>query len=304
MVGTTLGDIRDHIEALASERGEYYLVCARYGDRPVPADGLSFESRSTARAAARATEQYRTALRRYDPRLPYYDVIVCQGTTTTSADSAANEPDEQRRDPEVPTPESGRQSLIDFCHTVAGAIFETVAASDHSAVEQAIMGTYLAQAETIDTPDELCLRMLESMATELDQRLTSEEQAQLLVSAAARLPESATNDDPLDATLSHVCSVALATDYTVSPCSIDLDTTDRSWTVTLSGYALDRTEDEFTTLPLVIDLLRRRADPDLTISHVTHSADASTPSTWRFRLTATPDTDPRGLVRISEVSTP
>ncbi|OYR46051.1 hypothetical protein [Halorubrum sp. Eb13] len=78
MIGTTLAAISDHIEALSSETGEYSLVCARYGDRPVPAAGLRFESRAAARAAARATEQYRDALRRYDPQVPYYDVIVRQ----------------------------------------------------------------------------------------------------------------------------------------------------------------------------------------------------------------------------------
>ena len=91
MIGTTLLEIGDHIESLASETGEYSLVCARYGDRPVPAAGLRFESRPVARAAARATEQYRDALRRYDPRLPYYDVIVRQefadaGPATDPAD--------------------------------------------------------------------------------------------------------------------------------------------------------------------------------------------------------------------------
>jgi hypothetical protein len=78
VIGTTLVAISDHIEALADPDGEYSLVCARYGDRPVPAAGLRFESRGAARAAARATEQYRDALRRYDPRAPYYDVIVRQ----------------------------------------------------------------------------------------------------------------------------------------------------------------------------------------------------------------------------------
>ena len=37
MIGTTLVAISDHIEALASETGDFTLVCARYGDRPVPA---------------------------------------------------------------------------------------------------------------------------------------------------------------------------------------------------------------------------------------------------------------------------
>ncbi|WP_066415557.1 DUF7551 domain-containing protein [Halorubrum aethiopicum] len=78
MIGTTLEDIRDHVERLATDDGDYYLVCARYGDRPVPAAGLRFADRPTARAAARATEQYRAALRRYDPGVPRYDVIVSQ----------------------------------------------------------------------------------------------------------------------------------------------------------------------------------------------------------------------------------
>ena len=78
MIGTTLAAISDHIETVASADGDYSLVCARYGDRPVPAAGLRFESRAAARAAARATEQYRDALRRYDPQVPYYDVIVRQ----------------------------------------------------------------------------------------------------------------------------------------------------------------------------------------------------------------------------------
>ncbi|MFD1525879.1 DUF7552 domain-containing protein [Halolamina salina] len=70
--------LRRRIEALASERGEFYLVCSRYGDRPVPADGCRFESRAVARRAARLTEEYRSALRRYDPKLPQYDIVVRQ----------------------------------------------------------------------------------------------------------------------------------------------------------------------------------------------------------------------------------
>jgi len=106
VIGTTLLEIGDHIESLASETGEYSLVCARYGDRPVPAAGLRFESRPVARAAARAAEQYRDALRRYDPRLPYYDVIVRQefaddGSAVESAGDARGPdgPDERSNDP-------------------------------------------------------------------------------------------------------------------------------------------------------------------------------------------------------------
>jgi len=57
MIGTTLVDIRDHIEALAGADGEYYVACGRTGDRPVPISGLRFEGRATAQSAARAAEQ-------------------------------------------------------------------------------------------------------------------------------------------------------------------------------------------------------------------------------------------------------
>lgn len=80
MTGTPLADGHERIELLASAEGEYYLACGRTGDRPVPATGLRFETRATARRAARQTERYRAVLRRYDPRVPYYDVIVGQET--------------------------------------------------------------------------------------------------------------------------------------------------------------------------------------------------------------------------------
>ncbi|SIS08644.1 hypothetical protein SAMN05421752_11082 [Natronorubrum thiooxidans] len=81
MMGETLGDIRHDIESLASDAGTYYLICGRTGERPVPAAGLYFESRSTARAATHATEQYRAVLRQYDPQVPYYDMIICETST-------------------------------------------------------------------------------------------------------------------------------------------------------------------------------------------------------------------------------
>jgi len=76
MVGTTTEKFAS-IERLASDDGAYYVVCARSGERPVrsPASG----SRPAGRGGRpQATEQYRAALRRYDPRLPFYDPIVCQ----------------------------------------------------------------------------------------------------------------------------------------------------------------------------------------------------------------------------------
>ena len=78
MSDASLRAIRAQIETLASESGSYYLVCARCGDRPVPAATLRFESRAVARAAVVATEQYRARLREYDPGVPRYELIVCE----------------------------------------------------------------------------------------------------------------------------------------------------------------------------------------------------------------------------------
>ncbi|ELZ29896.1 hypothetical protein C474_12706 [Halogeometricum pallidum JCM 14848] len=78
MAGTTLIEIREHIEALAGDDGEFAVVCGRTGERPIPVAGERFETRAVARTAARATEQYRAVLRRYDPQLRFYDLVVCQ----------------------------------------------------------------------------------------------------------------------------------------------------------------------------------------------------------------------------------
>ncbi|WP_449289236.1 DUF7552 domain-containing protein [Natrarchaeobius oligotrophus] len=51
-LGGVLDDIRRYVESLASDSGEYVLRCGRTGDRPVPAAGLTFGTRATARAAA------------------------------------------------------------------------------------------------------------------------------------------------------------------------------------------------------------------------------------------------------------
>lgn len=76
----TLSMIRDRIETLASATGEYYVVCGRTGERPVPVSGLRFADRATAREAAQTATAYRALLRQFDPKAPVYDFVVCQDT--------------------------------------------------------------------------------------------------------------------------------------------------------------------------------------------------------------------------------
>jgi len=305
MIGTTLSDIRAHIESLACEAGPYYLVCARTGDRPVPADGLTFECRATARAAARATEHYRTALRRYDPQLPYHDVVVCERATDVwshSGGACAHAGTEDRHRGLTSDATAGRianRSLIDFCHAVAGVVFETVAESSHAGLEDAMMDTYLAAAESIEDPDELCLRLLESMATELDARLDPSEQAALLRAAASRLPDAAAAGTPIDAALSALQSAALLETYVVRSLSTNPDPA-RSWEVTVGEYVLGNSSEEIVTLPIVVELFRYASADALSILDAEHVANRES-VTWRLTLaTAEKDDHNRSVAVVSE----
>jgi hypothetical protein len=203
VIGTTLAEIRDYIESLACDDGDFRLVCARYGDRPVPAVDLRFETRATARAATEATTQYRRALRRYDPQVPYYDIIACQdvepadGTepieTCCGSDRGTRE--WTLSEPVVNRSPAVDREFVEFCHRVAAAVFETLSKHDFDTVESAIMDAYFAHAEELSDPDGLCVRLLESMAIELADHLDPSEQVTLLSAAASRLgytPEEAT----------------------------------------------------------------------------------------------------------------
>lgn len=319
MIGTTLGEIRQHIELLASETGTYYLVCGRTHDRPVPADGLYFESRAVARAAARATEQYRATLRRYDPQVPYYDVIVREKLENAPSpaetrwlsidaidgdgggDGDGSRDGDSSRSPAQPT---DSRSMIDFCHTVAGVVFETIAASSSTGLETAIMDTYFDVAETIDHPDELCLQLLESIATELDARRDPDEQATLLAAAAADFPaepvRDPARDDPLEGTLAELQSVGLLDTYRIERCPPD-QATGSSWTVRLAGYALGSTADRIVTLPIVVELFRRLPTRSLTITDA-ERVTGSVSATWRLTVTTATTDRSRGLACLQEGS--
>ncbi|ELZ44506.1 hypothetical protein C464_13455 [Halorubrum coriense DSM 10284] len=251
MIGTTLLDIADHIESLATADGEFSLVCARYGDRPVPAAGLRFDSRETARAAARATEQYRDALRRYDPELPFYDVVVRQEFAdppprSTDRDTGSplfvpaasdSPPDEltervvddaarrsrgvgdaERTDVVESGGRSGRgrrRDRVEFCHATAAATFEALSAAGHDRAEAAVMDAYFSHAERIADPDRLCLCLLEAMAAALDRHLDPATQAAVLSDAADRLPapREAPAADPVTAAFDCLAAVGLADGY-------------------------------------------------------------------------------------------
>jgi len=300
MVGSTLVELRERIEALASADGAFYLVCARTGDRPVPSIGMCFETRTTARLAARAVEQYRTALRRYDPQFPHHDVIVCQDERPDAADgdsgTGGERPDSadwSLSDPvlDVPIVHPSNRGLVEFCHRVAAAVFETLSDSGHDAVERAVMDAYADLAETVTDPDGLCLCLLESMAAQLDSRLSPDEQADVLADAATRLAPVDAEERPLSATLYTLQGCGLLGDYLQSPWSTDLDEGTRSVVVRLTDYALSPRDGRLPVLPLVLGLYRRRPDPPPSSLRVVDIADG-----WRVTLALSDGTEPNGLV--------
>jgi hypothetical protein len=297
MVGMTLAEIRDHIEALASESGEYYVVCGRTGDRPVPAAGKRFDGRATARNAVHATEQYRKALRRYDPRVPRYDLIVCQDTTPVRPSERERNRSERsgRRTHSDPTfhdtaREPEHRNRVEFCHRVAGAVFEALSDTGYDDLETSIMDVYFDLAERVSDPDELCLCLLESMATEIDTELRPTDQAGLLSNAATRLGATDAAEKPLAAALLFLEDRGLIGGYTRSPRSVEVDGGARSVVADLSDYALSPHSGRLPVLPIVLELHRRHPSRPPTAVRAADRDDR-----WRVRFVFADDAEPDGL---------
>ncbi|MDS0296255.1 DUF7551 domain-containing protein [Halogeometricum luteum] len=320
MVGTTLVEIREHVEALADDEGEFALVCGRTGERPVPVAGRRFESRAVARNAARAAEQYRTALRRYDPQLPFYDLVVCQrvgapGRPRTDAANGKRTPfDAAGSAPrEAAAGDAVRSRRVEFCHGVAAAVFETLSDAGYGAVETAVMDAYFELAECVPDPDDLCLCLLESMATELDGRLSPAEQADVLARAADRLapdvptdragaaaPAPAEGDETRDgtdasvtATLARLRELGLVGDYSrpsAPPASAASTDGARTVVADVSGYALSARDGRLPVLPVVLELSRRRPDRPPSALRVTETDEG-----WRVAFAFSATDEPAGL---------
>jgi hypothetical protein len=300
MVGTTLVEIRKHIDSLACPTGSYYLVCGRTGDRPVPAADKRFEERAVARSAARATEQYRDTLRRYDPRLPYYDVVVCQETEPSprTAHVTCKRPDEgdwTLSDPvlERTSREQPHRRLAEYCHAVAAAVFEVLTEGGYESVETAVMDAYFELAETVADPDELCLCLLESVATALDAHLDPAAQADVVARVTARLGPVDSSEDPVGSTFGRLQRLGLLGEYTQSPGSTDLRDGTRTIEVELSGYGLSPRRGRLPVLPITVDLSRRVFDWPLSRLRVV-DVDGG----WRLVLVLERDAEPDGLVSV------
>ena len=262
MVGPTLVEIREHIESLASDDGDFALLCGRTGERPFPVAGKRFDSRASARAAATATAQYRAALRRYDPQLPWHDVIVREESGPLlegdECSGGAGSDEWDLSAPAITTTRTGPAGpLVEFCHDVAAAVFETLSARDLDGVESAVMDDYLALAESVADPDRLCLCLVESMAGALGEHLAPAEQATILTDAADRLAPATGGTEPVAGTFARLQRVGLVGEYTRSPATMDRSERARSVRVEVRDYALTPRDGRLPTLPVVVDLYRR-----------------------------------------------
>ena len=293
MIGTTLRQIRRFIDAAAVDEGRYYVVCSRTGEQPTPVAGKRFVSRSAARSALGAAEQYRETLRSYDPGLAHHDLIVCEGNGSESPSSEAD----AGAGSEVPSdgasalgPAGGRLR-IDYCHDVAAALFEALVPRGDDGVEGAILDAYVERAEEVADPDELCLRLLETAAGEIDRRLSPAEQRSLLADAAARLSPTARNQGPIERTLARLASTGIVGEYSVGRST---GATGPSCSLTLGDYALRPGEGEVATLPVAIGL-RRRYPVAISIPRAVERGDR----TWQLDIELTYDgaSEDAGLCR-------
>lgn len=271
MVGNTLADIRERLDDLAVAVGPYRIVSSRTGSAPFPVAGLQFPDRGTAAEAASVATAYRAALRRYDPNVTVHDLIVCEAPCGTEPDA---------RD----------QTLPEYCHTIAGSLFE-VLSSRHRAVERTVMDDYLAAAEETENRERLCLSMLESMASALDGRLDTDEQADLLLAAAAQLPDRTPGTDPLTGALAALEAAGLIDDATVEPAADDPGCHSRY--VTLRNYRPSLSATRCPVVPLVVELLRRT-------SIAPHVVGAErTDDGWRLLVSTTGDRPAAGLAVVT-----
>lgn len=272
MVGQTLADISARLDELAVAVGPYRVVSARSGDGPFPVTGRQFPDRETAAEAATVAAAYRRALRRYDPHVTVQNLIVTE--TRPGGPPRADPP----------------QSLPEYCHTVAGALFESLA-DRHGPVERTVMDTYLGAAETTENRERLCLELVESTATALDEQLTTDEQATVIRAASRRLPHRETATEPLAETLASLQSTGVVESATVEP--VPDGPGRRSQRVSLDGYQPSLSGDRCPVLPVVVELLRRTT----VLPHVTDVTRTQTG--WELVVSMAGDSPAGGLAVVS-----
>ncbi|SDX57727.1 DUF7551 domain-containing protein [Halobellus clavatus] len=279
MVGSTLLDIRRHVDALATPRGPYAVVCGRTGCEPSPVTGLRFDDRDTAAEAADAASEYRATLRQYDPQVLFYEPLVHDVEDAPRGDVIEDRTDERVR-------------YLSFCHDVAGATFEALSAAGLRDVESAAMETYLTLAEVVTDPDDFCLTLLWSVTSELARLTGRREQTAVVASAASalRCHDVDTTGRPaagLEAALDHLEAVGFLDAHAVESAADEA-----GWRIRLDGYALAERTGRLPTLPVSIALARQLPTTPFRLADATPLDD----HTWQLRIE--PDRVPGGLASL------
>jgi hypothetical protein len=201
------------------------------------------------------------------------------------------------------TPRTRNQSLVEFCHRVAAAVFEALCESGFRDVETAVMDVYFELAESVHGPDEFCLCLIESMAVELTRRLTPSEQAAVVTEAATRLPpvDAATRLSPVDAaedsvvaTLELLRAHGLLAGYTTAAAPVDRADGTQTVVVRLSEYALSPREGRLPVLPLVLGIDRHGYDWSVSSLRAVDDGE-----NWEVTLVQSGDDGPTELVSVA-----
>lgn len=298
MAGVTLTGLRERIDGLACDTGEYYVACGRTGDRPIPVTDKRFRDRTTARRAADAAEQYRATLRRYDPQVPRDDLIVrhVRDGSRTAPGHACPDPTDARwrlSEPVVTgaTEGRGREEMIERCHRVAAATFEALSDCGYRGVERAVMDRYAETAESPSTPDGLCLCLLESMAETLSDRLGGREQATVLERAADRLQPRGSDRSPVAAAFAGLRECGVVGAFSPAGGSESRHPPRPVVGVHFSGYVLSPRRGRLPVLPIVVDLFGRLPERPPRRVWIEPDGDG-----WRLGVAFVRDGDPGELV--------
>ena len=299
-VGVMLVEIRERVEGLADADGAYYVACGRTGHRPVPVADKRFETRAAARRAASAATRYRAALRRYDPKVPHYDLVVCQACDRRATEPGHSCPGSTGVQRSLSSPvvtgtagngDGGRDRLVERCHRVAAATFESLSDRGHREVERATMERYTELAEALPTPDGLCLCLLEGMAATLSERLGGAEQAAVLTRAADRLGPHEDSRHPVAAAFTDLRACGVLGGFSVPASPGRSGAQPGVVRVRFSDYALSAQDERLPVLPIVVDLFRRLPNRPPRQALVDPVAEG-----WRLEVAFGEDSDPDGLL--------
>lgn len=142
---------RDRIETVAVDDGAFGVACKDTGCSPAPVTGRTFETFADAELACLSARAYRRALRRLDPSLTEYQLVVCGVDSTAAEQVSVRRQTDQRRANGLP---ATSQSV-----TVSGGDTDAWLRVENAPV------VHLRGTDTL-LDDELVSRQLDSKLTE------------------------------------------------------------------------------------------------------------------------------------------